>query len=208
MIISGVKTNVLDSEGGLRSWDSWGKDVEQLCDVKECDDGLLSEQRWESWEPWGKSDEQLCDGIGWGDSLVDGRRIALAGEDGKGEAGLGTIVGGGGGGRSLAVIDLVDGRHDLLGGEETGKEAVDEDWDVDNITLSAGGLVGVVLGGEDGDGPTEPPWSGGVDEGLDKTEGDWGSRLTAGIQQRSLEFWSRLLSFFKCFDVDILNKKL
>ena len=40
---------------------------------------------------------------------------------------MGTIVGGGGGGRSLAVIDLVDGRHDLLGGEETGKEAVDED---------------------------------------------------------------------------------
>ena len=64
--------------------------------------------------------------------------------------------------------------------------------------MNVGELAGV-LEKEDGDE---------VDEGWGNTKVDSGSRLTDGMQQRSLEFASRLLSFFRCFDVEILNKKL
>ena len=197
---------MLDSLGGSRSggswgkdiehWETWGKDVEQPgdSDVIVQDGGWIDGQRWGSWEAWGEYVEQLCDVTEYDARLVDGQRTAPLGEDWGVEADFG-----GGGGGSLAVIDLVDGRHDLVGREDgTGKEAVGEDRDVDINTLSVGELAGVLVK-EDGDE---------ADGGWDNTKVDSGSRLADGMQQRSLEFASRLLSFFRCLDVEILNKKL
>ena len=88
-------------------------------------------------------------------------------------------------------------------GDDTGKEAICEGLFVDLVTLL---VVEVKVGLAVKDGGGQPELAG---EGGGEVHGeDSGSRLTDGMQQSSFEFGSRLLSFFRCLDEEILNKKL
>ena len=64
--MSGVKTIMLDSEGGLEFGKSWDRDVEQPRDVIEGADGLVEEQL------------EINGGVGSVVDLVDGRLELLS----------------------------------------------------------------------------------------------------------------------------------